>query len=97
VPLDGAWVDMQTLGVDAGGDHVGALVHVGEEEGRADAGLGVQARAAIAVPTRPDLEVERAVNPVLLRPEYRSQVFRHCYCLSLSRGVCFDLGMLVVS
>jgi hypothetical protein len=83
VPLDGAWVDSVALGVDAGGDHVGALVHVGEEEGGADARLGVQARAAVAVPARPNLEVERAVHPVLLRPEYRSQVLRHSYSLFL--------------
>lgn len=58
-------------------DHVGALVHVGEEKSRADAGLRVEARAAVAMPTSPNLEVERAVHAVLLRSEDRRQVLRH--------------------
>lgn len=65
------------VSVDAGGDHVGALVHVGEEEGGADAGLGVKTGAAVAVTASADLEVEGTVDPVLLRTEYGSQVFRH--------------------
>lgn len=58
------------LWVDAGGDHVGSLVHVGEEEGGGDAGAVVEARAAVAVSAGADLEVEGAVNAVLLGAEY---------------------------
>lgn len=58
-------------------DHVGPLVHVGEEKSRADAGLRVETRAAVAMPTSPDLEVERAVHAVLLCSEDRRQVLRH--------------------
>lgn len=87
--LDLLGIDGLTLGVDAGGDHVGALVHVGEEEGGADAGLGVKTRAAVAVPARADLEVEGAVNPVLLRPENRRQVLRHGF---LSLPISLEFG-----
>ena len=64
-----AGVDRVALGVDAGGDHIGALVHIGEQQSWAHAGLRVQPRAPVAVSARPDFEVERAVHPVLLRPE----------------------------
>ena len=37
-----AGVDWLALGIDAWGDHVGTLVHVGEQECGADAGLGVE-------------------------------------------------------
>ena len=85
VVLDLARVEGLALRVDAGvGEHIGALVHVGEEESWADAGLGVKARAAVAVTARADLEVEGAVHAVLLRPEYRSQVLRHCNSLCLT-------------
>ena len=70
-------VDGLALGVHAGGYHVGPLVHVGEQQRRANAGLRVEPGAPVTVPARPDLEVERAVHPVLLRPEYRCQVLRH--------------------
>lgn len=40
--LDLLRIDGLALGVDAGGDHIGALVHVGKQEGGADAGLSVQ-------------------------------------------------------
>ncbi|KAM1393945.1 hypothetical protein ACFX11_030175 [Malus domestica] len=82
--------DGLALGVDAGGDHIGSLVHVGEQDRGADAGFGVKSGAAVAVPTRPNFEVERAVHSVLLRPEYRSQMLRHeCsrFC-----GVCESMG-----
>lgn len=75
--LDFAGVKGLALGIDAGSDHIGALVHVGEEEGRADAGFGVETGATVAVPASSDLKVEGTVHPVLLRPEYRSQVLRH--------------------
>lgn len=77
VVLDLAGVEILGLGVDAGSEHVGALVHVGEEKGGADGGLRVEARAAVAMPARADLEVERAVHSVLLRTEYGRQVLRH--------------------
>lgn len=62
------------------GEHVGALVHVGEAESGADGRLSVEPGAPVAVPAGPDLEVEGAIHPVLLSPEYRSQVFRHPPC-----------------
>ena len=60
-----------------GGGVVRALVHVGEEEGGADGGAVVDAGATLSMPACPDLEVEGAVNAVLLRAEYGSQVLRH--------------------
>ena len=77
VGLNGARVDGLALSVDARRDHVRALVHVGEEKGRAYAGLRVEPRAPVAVSARSDLEVERAVHSVFLRPKYRRQVLRH--------------------
>lgn len=50
--------------------HVGPLIHVGENEGWAYSGLCVEPRTPVTVPASADLEVERTVNPVLLRPEY---------------------------
>lgn len=64
-----AGVDRLALGVDAGGDHIGPLVHIGEQQSRADAGLRVKPGAPIAVPARPYFEVEGAVHSVLLRPK----------------------------
>lgn len=51
VILDLAGVEGLRLrgGIDAGSEHIGALVHVGEEKSRADAGLGVEPRAANAL------------------------------------------------
>ena len=77
VGVEGLGLGLVRVWGEERGDHVGALVHVGEEEGGADGGLGVEPGAAVAVPAGPDLEVERAVHPVLLRPEYRCQVLRH--------------------
>lgn len=58
------------LGVDAGvGEHIGPLVHVGKQKGGADAGLGVEARASVAMPASTDLEVEGTVDTVLLCAE----------------------------
>ena len=65
-----AGVDWLALGIDAWGDHVGTLVHVGEQECGADAGLGVEPRTPVTVPASADLEVEGPINSVLLRPEY---------------------------
>lgn len=67
--LNLAGIDGLPLGIDAGGDHVGALVHVGEEEGGGDGGSVVEAGAAVPVAASSDLEVERAVHPVLLGAE----------------------------
>lgn len=75
--LDLARVDGVTLGVDAGGDHVRPLVHVGEKDSRADAGLGVETRAAIPVTARAYLEIKGAVHSVLFSPKYRRQMLRH--------------------
>lgn len=50
------------MGIDAWGDHVGAVVHVGEEECGGNGGVVVEARATIAVAANADLEVEGAVN-----------------------------------
>lgn len=80
--LDLLGIDGLALGVDARGDHIGALVHVGEEQGGADAGLRMQTGAPVAVPAGADLEVEGAVHPVLLCPENGCQVLRH-FSLSL--------------
>ena len=76
--LDGAGVDGLALCVDTRGDHVGTLVHVGEEESGADAGLCVESGATISVSTSTDLEIEGAVHSVFLRSKYRSQMLRHC-------------------
>lgn len=70
VILDLAGVKGLALRVNAGSDHVGALVHVGEEECGADAGLRVKPRASIAVPARADLKIERTVYSVLFGSEY---------------------------
>lgn len=80
--LDLARVDGLALRVHAGRDHVRPLVHVGQEQGRADCGPVVQSRAPVAVTTRADLEIEGAVDAVLLRSEYRSQVLRHCFSVA---------------
>ena len=93
VVLDLAGIHGGLLGLGARrGEHVRPLVHVGEEEGGADAGPGVQPGATIPVPARPDLEVEGAVHPVLLRPEDRRQVLRHP---PISFLVCYSLPSLL--
>uniref|UniRef100_A0A8R7QDS9 Uncharacterized protein n=1 Tax=Triticum urartu TaxID=4572 RepID=A0A8R7QDS9_TRIUA len=77
VALDLDGVDGVALRVHARGDHVGALVHVAEQQRGRDGRLVVQAGAAVAVPARADLEVERAVHAVLLRAEDRREVLGH--------------------
>lgn len=67
--LNLAGIDGLPLGIDAGGDHVGTLVHVGEDEGGGDGGSVMEAGAAVPVAASSDLEVERAVHPVLLGTE----------------------------
>ncbi len=54
------------------------LVQVGQQDGLRVRWLDVLARAAVAVSTRADLVVKRAVDLVLLCAENGSQVVRHC-------------------
>lgn len=70
-------IDGLSLRVDAGSNHVGALIHVREQDGGADARLCMETGAAVAVPARADLKVERAVNPVLLCTKNGRQMLRH--------------------
>jgi hypothetical protein len=70
-------VEVSPLWVHSGCGEVEALVHVGEEKGGADAGLVMQAGAAIAMAASADLEVEGAVDAILLSAEDGSQVLRH--------------------
>lgn len=82
VVLDVARVEIGlSLGVQrrGWGEHVRALVHVGEKERWADCWLGVEPRAPVAVPAGSDLEIERTVHPVFLSSEYRRQVLRHIW------------------
>lgn len=76
--LDLGGVDRLALGVDAGSDHVGALVHVGQEQRRRDGGAVVEAGAPVAVAACADFEVEGAVDAVFLGAENGGQVLRHC-------------------
>lgn len=76
--LDLSRVDWLPLRVYSWGNHVRPLVHVGEEERRRDRGPIMEPRAPVTVPASPDLEVEGAVHAVLLCPEDRGQVLRHC-------------------
>lgn len=87
--LDLAGVDRVTLGVDARGDHVRPLVHVGEKDSRADAGLGVETRAAIPMTARAYLEIEGAVHSVLFSPKYRRQMLRHFSSSSSTSSIFF--------
>jgi hypothetical protein len=56
---------------------VGLLVHVGEDDGGADGGPVVDAGAAVAMAAGADLEVEGAVDAVLLGAEDGSEMLRH--------------------
>lgn len=75
--LDLLGVEGLALRVNTRGDHIGALVHIGQQQCGADAGLSVETGATVSVPARADLEVKWAVHPILLGPEYRRQVLRH--------------------
>lgn len=75
--LDLAGVDRLAIGVDARGNHVRAVVHVGEEKRGGDGGAIVETRTAVAVSAGADLEIEGAVNAVLLGTEDGGQVLRH--------------------
>lgn len=83
--LDLARVEGLALGVDAGGDHVGPLVHVGQQQRGTDGRAVVQARAAVTVAASADLEIEGAVDAILLCAEDGSQVLRHSKCYRGSR------------
>lgn len=78
-----AWVDRGMVGVRRGRgigsrrDHVGSLVHVREEERRANCGAIVEAGATVSVSADADFEVERAVYSVFLCAKNGGQVFRH--------------------
>lgn len=85
VLLDLARVDRLALGVHSGGDHVRPLVHVGEKQRRRDRRSVMEAGAPVAVAARADLEVEGAVDAVLLGAEDRSQVLRHGLYVVVSR------------
>lgn len=67
--LDLSGVDGLALGIDARGDHIGALIHIGKKESWRYCGAIVEAGATISVAACPDLEVEWAVNAVLLGAE----------------------------
>lgn len=75
--LDLAGVDRLALGIDTGGDHVGALVHVGQQQRRRCGGTVVEAGAPVAVAAGADFKVERAVHAVFLGAENGGQVLRH--------------------
>lgn len=77
VLLDLARVQRLPLRIHPRRDHVGTLVHVGQQQRWRDAWPVVQPRTPVAVPARADLEVERTVDAILLRPEDRCQVLRH--------------------
>lgn len=77
VLLDLARVQGLPLRIHAWRDHVRALVHVRQQQRRRDARPVVQPGAPVAVPARADLEVERTVDAVLLRPEDRCEMLRH--------------------
>lgn len=67
--LDLAWIDRLALGIDTGGNHVRALVHVRQKKGWRDGRAIVESRTPIAMTTGADLEVEGAVDAVLLSAE----------------------------
>ncbi|RDX70018.1 hypothetical protein CR513_50792, partial [Mucuna pruriens] len=100
VILDLVGVEGLGLGLIGVGDdvhvHVGPLVHVRQNKSWANCGLRVKPRTPVAVPASADLEVERTVHPVLLRPEYRCQVFRHL-SVRVRVSLCFAFLFLVHS
>lgn len=76
--LELAGLNRLALGINTWGDHVRTLVHIGEEEGRGYSWAVVEAGASVPMAASANLEVEGAVDPVLLRTEDRSQVLSHC-------------------
>lgn len=67
VVLDLARVQRLAVCVDAWGDNVRSLVHVGEDEGRGDGGTVVETRATVTVTASSNLDVEGTVYSVLFR------------------------------
>lgn len=61
------------------------LVQVGHEDRLAVRGLDMLARASVAVAARANLEVEGAIDLVLLRAENRGQEVRHDCFLSVAK------------
>ena len=72
VLLDLARVEGLAICIDTGGDHVGSLVHVGEEECWGDGRTVVETRAAVTVTASANLEVEGTVHSVLFGTKDRS-------------------------
>lgn len=70
-------INRLALSVYTWSNHVGTLIHVGEEKRWGDRGAIVEARASISVTTSTDLEIERTVHAVLFGAEDGSQVLRH--------------------
>lgn len=64
-----SWVNWLSLGIYAWGNHIRTLVHVGKDQRGGYSGSVMEAGAAVSVTTCADLEVERAVHAVFLRPE----------------------------
>lgn len=81
--LDLRSIERWALRIDSGGQQVGSLVHVGEEQGRADTRFGVKSGAPISMSACSYLEVKRAVHSVLFRSEYRRQMLSHLVSLCL--------------
>lgn len=77
VLLDPAGINGLPLGIHSRRDHVRPLVHVGKQQSGRDCGPIVEPGTAIPVTASSNLEIERAVNPVLLRTKNGSQVLRH--------------------
>lgn len=75
--LSFTWINGLASCIDARRDHIRPSVHTGEKESWADAGTRVNPGAVITMPASSDLEVERAVHPILLRPKDGRQVLRH--------------------
>lgn len=71
VVLDFAGIKGLALRVNAGSDHVGALVHVGEKESGANTRFSMQPGAPISMTASSDLEIEGTVNSILLCSEDR--------------------------
>jgi hypothetical protein len=65
------------LSINSRGYHIRALIHVSKHKSWRYSWPVVQTRAAIPMTTSPNLEVKRAVDPVLLSAKDRSQVLRH--------------------
>ena len=70
-------INRLALSINPRGYHIRALIHVSKHKSWRYGWPVVQAGAAIPMTTSPNLEVKRAVDPVLLSAKDRSQVLRH--------------------